>query len=282
MKIVALVMCNSWIYNGGLKTINSLKYFHPEIDVVIYGDKEIDSLKKKYNIDDSLWMSGPCLMMDYLDSNPAPDLLVKIGADCLVLGKLDEIINQNYDVASPRNDSDQVVGDERLNRPDIIRDIPNHEWVNADLICVKNMDFIKKYYEKVMDYNEGRELALKDFGKIYKGDDMSGLNVVFRLGGFKSVILDPKGSNIVYGASGNWCDRSRYRLSDGTVNNWSSWKDIYFDGQNCIMPDGGRGTGSRIVKILHQSGGLYKDKLNFDLFNNEFRKYLTKITNFDK
>ena len=265
-------MCDDGLYSGGLKTKNSIQYFHPKIDVVIYGTSEIERVKKKYEIDDSLWSSAPCIIDDYLELNGKPDLLIKIDADCLVLDSLDEVFNLSYEVASARNDPDQVGDrDERHNRPDIIRDIPNWEWVNAGFVAIRNFDFASRYLQKVLDYKNGVEYALKDYGKVYRGDDMSALNVVFRLGGFKTEILDKLGSGLIYGSSGNWCSGVKY---GETVNNWASWKNI-------ILKDGKPFLGNRKVKVLHQGGGIFRGKLNYDLFNDEFRKYVQKVTQFE-
>ena len=153
MKIVALIVCDDHLYSGGYKTINSLKYFNPEVEVVLYNTKEIERIKSKYKIPPNLWFSAPFFCQDYVENNGRPDILIKLGADCLVLDKIDEIINLNYDVAAARNDSDEIGDrDERHNRPDIIRDIPNHEWINADCVAIKNFNFLKERNQKFLLY----------------------------------------------------------------------------------------------------------------------------------
>jgi hypothetical protein len=270
MKIVALIVCDDHLYSGGYKTINSLKHFNPNIEVALYNTKEIQRVKQKHRIPDNLWFSAPFFCYDYIEKNDKPDILIKLGADCIVLDNIEEILNLNYDAASARNDPDQV-GDryEKHNRPDIIRDIPNHEWVNADFVCIKNFAFLRDWLLLTDDYKEGRRVALNKYGKIYAGDDMSSLNVVFRNYGYNTLILDPKGSDKIYGSSGNW---------SYSISNWDNWKEIYFNGQKSIMPDGGRGTGDRQIKILHQGGGTWNQKLNFNLFNEEFRKHIRLVT----
>lgn len=277
MKIVALIICDENIYSGGYKTINSLKFFHPEIEIALYNSKEIERVKATYNIND-LWFSSPFFCFDYIKNNGAPDLLIKLGGDCLVLGELNEAINSEYDVACARNDPDIGDRDERHNRPDIIRNIPNHEWVNADGVFIKNFNFLNDWLYLTWLYKEGRVLALKDYGKIYKGDDMSSLNVIFRLGNYKTKILDPKGSPIIYGSSGNGKEGPN-GIEDR--NHWATWKTIYFDGNKCIMPSDGR-TGDRVIKILHQGGGFNMQKLDYKLFNPEFKKYIQEITKFNE
>lgn len=282
MKIVALVMCDDHLYWGGKKTINSLKFFHPEIDIALYDSKEINRIKAKYKIPDSLWFSAPCIIDDYLKSHEKPDILIKIGADCLVLDQLNEIYELDFDVASARNDPDEIGDrDERHNRPDIIRDIPNHEWVNADFVVIKNLKFAEDWFDLTMKYKNGEIQALKDFGKVYQGDDMSSLNVVFRTYGYKSLILDPLGSNLIYGSSANnrssnlYCAPSVQQCYNGIFYNWSSWYDVKYNGKKCMLND-------RIVKVLHQGGGTSKSKMNLDLFNSEFREYVKKVTGMDE
>jgi hypothetical protein len=284
MKTVAIIFCEDNFYLGGQKTLNSLKYFHPEFKIVKYGTKEIKELKEKYNCSDIRFIA-PLAMKDTWETEN-PDLLIKFGGDLLVLGVLDEVINLDYDVAAGRNDPDSVTGDERNNRPDLIRDLPNNEWVNADFICVKNKKFLDDYVKLMLDWWEGRGAALKDFGRFYRGDCQSGLNIIFRLGGYKSLILDKFGNGLIYNASGNETggienDKEMTPSSNGNgCNNWRAWKYIFFNGSKCIMPDFSGKIGDRIVKVLHQGGGTWEPKLSWDLFNIEFRKYLEKVTNF--
>jgi hypothetical protein len=268
-KVVVLVICDDGLYFNGEKTINSLKYFHPEFKIIKLSTQEINKFRKELNCD-WLGLIAPNIMKTVWDKEQ-PDLLIKIGADCIVLDTLNEILDSDYDVACGRNDSD-LVGDrdEKHNRPDIIRDIPNHEWVNADLVCIKNYEFLLKYVELTDNYRNGKIAALKDYGKFYKGDDQSSLNVVFRLYGFKSLILDPVDSDLIYGASGNWYIDN---------NSWDSWKYIFFDGKKSIMPNFGLNTKEKIVKVLHACGGTQDGKLNNNLFNPDFRKYLENIIN---
>jgi hypothetical protein len=270
-KVVVLVICDDGLYFNGEKTINSLKYFHPEFKIIKLSTQEINKFRKELNCD-WLGLIAPNIMKAIWDKEQ-PDLLIKIGADCIVLNTLNEILDSDYDVACGRNDSD-LVGDrdEKHNRPDIIRDIPNHEWINADLVCIKNYEFLLKYVELTDNYRNGKIAALKDYGKFYKGDDQCSLNIVFRSYGFKSLILDPIDSDLIYGASGNWYIDN---------NPWDSWKYIYFDGEKCVMPNLGIVCGDRIVKCLHQCGGPRSSKLEWSLFNKEFQEYLKKITNID-
>lgn len=298
MKTVVFVLCQDDVYHGGQKSINSIKYFHPEFKIIRYGTEDINRIKNQYNCPDIRFIYP--LALKEVWENEKPDLLIRLGADCLVLGNLDEVIHSDYDVAAARNDPDCVGNrDESNNRPDRIRDIPNHEWVNADFIAIKNYEFVEQYFQQTLDYWEGRDLCLANqpyhdkYGRLlyrtYKGDCQSSLNVVFKLGGLKTLILDPLGSKLVYGASGNWNgENATGEIPESAKGNgancWPAWKYIYYDEKlnKCILPDKRIGIGDRIVKNLHQGGGYWDTKLGFDLFNSEFRKYLTKITGYGK
>lgn len=284
MKVVVLLICEEDVYQGGLKTLNSISYFHPEFEIVKYGKKEISRLQKELNCQNMLFLTPIAMKEVWHDKKP--DLLIKIGGDLLVLGKLNEVLNSEYCVAAGRNDPDLVTWDESHNRPYGIKDVPNNEWVNADFICVKNEKFIEDYYNVTMEYATGKRFCVPG----HLGDDQHSLNLVFRIYGYKSLILDKRDSGVIYNASGNWSGEDQrkegipevLRKAGLGANTWTSWKYINFNGSECVLPDNGIGCGERVVKVLHQGGGTWEPKLSWELFNPTFREYLFKVTGFDK
>lgn len=277
MKVTAVIVCEDGLYHDGKKTINSLLHYNPDFNVVVLATKEMLYATRKYNLTSIVYITPPTIK-EYIEKCSS-DIILKLGADCLVLGRLDEIITGDFDVASARNDSDFVGNrDERHNRPDIIRDIPNHEWVNADCVAIKNRRFLDDWLEMTLAYNDNKVYSINSNGKKYAGDDQMSLNVVFKLFGYKTKILDPTRSSVVYGSSGNWSGEPM-----SVENHWPSWKNIYLnkDGQ-AIIPDKGYGLGDRVAKILHQGGGFCKEKLSFSMFNNKFAEHLKKITGFNQ
>lgn len=284
MKTVAVLIGDDNTLPWRTKAINSFKFFHPDIKFIHYSNKEIEDIILKYSlkkVDLNYRFVGPLIIKEVWEKEN-PDLLIKIGHDTLTLGRFNEILDKEYDVAAARNDTDLIKNnDERSNRPDIIRDIPNHEWVNADLIAIKSKKFLQEYVDLTLDYAFGKQKALSLFGKNYDGDCQMSLNVIFRLGNYKNLILDKNGSGVIYNASGNWTgenDNDRPACLSWHPNNWKSWKYIYFDGKNCIMPDLGIGCGDRVVKCLHHCGGDLKYKLSWDFFDKNFLPYLRYIT----
>lgn len=285
-KIVAVIVCDNGLYGDAQKTIKSLNYFHPEIKVIRYATEDIKRLKDKFllnNIDNPINFIGPLAMKEVWEKEK-PSLLIKLGADTIILSQLKEALESEYDCASARNDAICVKSDERHNRPDVIRDIPNTEWVNADTIFIRSQQFLNDYVQLTLNYAYGRAKALERFGKIWPGDCQSALNVVFKLGGYKTLILDKFQSGLVYNASGNWTGENnddKPASLEGAINNWAAWKFINLNENNePILPDLGCQEGERKVRILHSGGGYHAHKLAFDLFNPEFQKHLEKITGF--
>lgn len=303
MKIGAVIFADDNTLPWRTKAMNSFKFFHPDIPLFHYSNNERQSIIDKYNLNgipDGVFggvgkFIGPLILKEVWERERL-DLIIKIGNDTLTLGRFNEIFEKEYDVAAGRNDPDSVgSADERHNRPDIIRDIPNDEWVNADLIAIKNKKFLDEYAELVLNYALGRDLCLAnqpyydEYGRllfrIYDGDCQSALNVVFRTRGFSSLILDKNGSGVIYNASGNWTgekDNHRPQCLGGGPNNWKSWKYIHFNGENFIMPDLGAGCGDRIVKCLHHGGGGCKNKLSWEFFNEKTLTLLKRITGAEK
>jgi hypothetical protein len=283
MKTIAVIIADDNTSAWRMKAINSFKFFHPDINLIHYSNEEIKDIIEKYNLEKveiNLRFVGPLILKEVWEKEN-PDLLIKIGNDTLTLGRFDEILNNRYDVAAGRNDTNLINNkDERINRPDEIKEIPNNEWVNADLIAIRNKNFLDEYVNLTLDYAFGRKMAINSFGKTYNGDCQMSLNVIFRNRGYNSLILDKDTSGVIYNASGNWTggEDNRPACLQWHPNNWTSWKYIYFDGQKCIMPDLGIGCGNRVIKCLHHCGGDLKYKLSWDFFNEDFLPYLKKIT----
>jgi hypothetical protein len=79
--------------------IKSFKKFHPDIDLVVFRQKEIDETfgsNPKLNFYNSKASFAKKLYNDY-------DLVVNIDADHLIFDRLDEILIGDYDVAAPAN-----------------------------------------------------------------------------------------------------------------------------------------------------------------------------------
>lgn len=79
--------------------IKSFKKYHPDIDLKVFGQKEIDQVfakNPKLNFYNAKASFAKELYNDY-------DLVVNIDADHIILDRLDEILVGDYDVAAPAN-----------------------------------------------------------------------------------------------------------------------------------------------------------------------------------
>ncbi len=286
MKVIVVILCDDGLYDDGLKTINSLKYYHPEFKIIKLGTKELNNLKIKHNVNDILFL-GPVACKEVWEQEQ-PDLLIKMGADCLVLGKLDEILELQYDIAAPRNDSFYMFNqDESNNRPDLIKNIHHEYWMNCDTVCLKSKSFIDSWYNLTMEYSAQRMFSIKSRGW---SDDQHSLNVCAWTENFNVRVLDNlQNYKNTYGATANWNGEKDFfkdlvpSIQETGVQGWPAWKSIFLDKDgNSKLPASDLGLGERTVKILHHGGGTMKKKLGFDLFNSTYREHLKKITGFNE
>jgi len=101
MKTVFYTIISNSHY-AGCRTdefIESFKHFHPDIDLVVFRQEEIDyhfGRNEHLNFYNCKAYFAKLLYNQY-------DLVVNIDADHLILGKLDSILAADYDVACPAN-----------------------------------------------------------------------------------------------------------------------------------------------------------------------------------
>lgn len=278
MKIVAVTNCDSWLYEnfGCRKLIYSFKYFHPDIPIIWYNEHDTNRIIKK-NPGFDLWSYMPIIIKEVKEKYNA-DLVIKLDADSIVLNRFDEVLEckDETEVFGVRNDGDHIGDrDESANRPQIIRNLPNHLYVNCGFIATSSDSFIDNWYElnKQIIKNNG---SIKSIPLAEQGT----YNILFHCCNYKTKILDPKGGGLFYGASANFdsknnfCAQSIKDTYNGVFYNWSSWKDIKYCDGKFILND-------KVVKILHKTGGSNGviEKLHWDLFSEDILSKLKEITN---
>jgi|ERR1017187_197988 hypothetical protein len=283
MKILAVTNCQECCKKnfGFYKLINSWKYFHPNIEIVNWDDKETERIKRDYKNFDLLSFM-PIVMLEAKQRYNA-DLVIKIDSDSIILDKLTEIIdcNDSTQIFSVRNDGDHIGNkDEKRNRPPTIRDIPNEKYLNCGLIATNSEQFLKEWYK----YNKN---LIEKYGNIENAREVCPMveqgsyNIIAASGKYKVKILDELGNSLLYGASANCpsagnhsCPQSIIDEYGGQCNPWASWKDIEYKNGKFMLY-------GKIVKILHSSGGgsINCKKLSWDRFNEKLIPILKKITN---
>jgi hypothetical protein len=108
--------------------INSFKKFHPDIDFVVFRQDMIDKVFSEKHI--NFYNAKPTFAKLLV---PHYERIVNIDADSIILGKLDEIIEGDYDVGCPTNYNDY----ENMS----LEDITEKQFVQAGLVASSNPKF---------------------------------------------------------------------------------------------------------------------------------------------
>jgi hypothetical protein len=243
---------------GTQKLINSLKYFHPEIPLHVFGTKELD---EEFQRDPwQNWFTiNPVMALRLVDSY---DMLVHFDADSMVTGRLYELLQGDFEVAGVRNNCDRGTAGCFSTPAKVLKKINGelievfkvhpHQYVNAGLVASTS----KKFWKDWVFYN--RMFNAKE----YNSGEQDILNLLFHSSNYKTKIIDAIETEVYYGISNSY----------GTNHHWESWKEIVLS-ENRLFLNG------KQIKILHHAGGHGAiPKLNFDLFTPEVSEFLTKIT----
>jgi len=130
MKVVFFTLVSDDYYYlcGTPQFINSFKWFHPDIDLVVFRQDMVDKVFKKKDI--NFYMAKPTFAKLL---TPHYDLVVNIDADSIILGRLDEILKGDYDIGGVMNLNDYE------NRT--IENVSEEMYLNAGLIASTNKKF---------------------------------------------------------------------------------------------------------------------------------------------
>ena len=108
--------------------INSFKRFHPDIDLVVFRQDMVDRVFKERGVN---FFNAKPTFAKLL--TPWYDLIVNIDADCIVCGRLDAILAQDYDFGTAWNFNDYE------NRH--IEEITDEMYLQAGLVASRDKKF---------------------------------------------------------------------------------------------------------------------------------------------
>jgi hypothetical protein len=114
---------------GTPKMINSFKRFHPDIDLVVFRQDVIDFMFERYGFLN--WLNAKPTFAKLLADKY--DLVVNIDADSVILGRLDEVLKQDYEVGVAWNYNDYE------NRS--VENVTEKMFVNAGLVASRRKEF---------------------------------------------------------------------------------------------------------------------------------------------
>ncbi len=219
---------------------NSLKKFHPDIPLRLYGDKEISSYKDRA----FFYRATPIIARELFEEGY--ELVIKLDADQIIMGDLNYILNvDDYEVGTVLN----------INRVDPARygfvstyNIPPNKYMNCGFVAMRSKRFVDHWY---------RLCHSPLFDTLqYKEQDL--LNILYHYGDYRVKCFD---------------DYDR-------VNQYYAWHGLVFKGEEnkaklvngkVILPRGKDGYPDRdiTVKAWHTAGGGNEPKLAYRLFFNE-------------
>ena len=126
--------------------INSFKKFHPDIDLVVFRQDMIDKVFSETGV--NFYNAKPTFAKLLV---PYYELIVNIDADSIVLGGLDEILKDDYDIGAPTNFNDY----ENMS----IENVTEEMFLNAGLVASRSPSFwnIWEGYNKDADHFVAKE-----------------------------------------------------------------------------------------------------------------------------
>lgn len=113
---------------GTYKMITSFKRFHPDIDLVVFRQADVDKIFKEKDL--NFYNAKPTLAKLLTDKY---DLVVNIDADSVVTGRLEAILADDYEVGSVLNLNDY--------ENTSVGDVSEKMYLNAGLIASRNPKF---------------------------------------------------------------------------------------------------------------------------------------------
>lgn len=265
---------------GVQKLVKSVKYFHPNIEHVIFNTKMTKKAYEEYPWLSPVWMMPPtCIPFaeDY-------DMVIHLDADSIVTGPLNELFESESDVIGVRNNnsfnksgSHNGITISHLEPFGDGSPLPVQDFINAGLVGVNR----KEFWYDWLNLNKESERIKREVNPCAHGigDENDTLNQLFHWKKYNSQIIDPIGSNISYGLCNMW--------GNDPNNHWKSWDQIYVKDDRLYIDDPVTGD-PMWIKVMHRAGGGLGNELNKryggfhnwleSVVSNETLEYIKKIT----
>lgn len=131
MKTVFYTIVNDRYYRKGIgldKMVNSFKYFHPDIDLIVFKQNTIDKVFKEKGIN---FYNAKPTFAKLLTSQY--DLIVNVDADHVFLARCQKILDGNYDIGGPWNLNDY----ENMT----VENITKEQYIQGGMVASTNKKF---------------------------------------------------------------------------------------------------------------------------------------------
>lgn len=240
-KTIAFTIADSNNRQYAKMMINSLHKFHPDLEVKIYGDKEIAKYKEKYP--NFFYMATPIIANELLQKY---DTVVKLDADQIITGDLDFVLtSEGWDVGTVYNGNPT---DFKTYGPITIQGVDPSEYFNAGFVALRNKEFVQHW----LDLCNSRY-----FGRLqYREQDL--LNIMCHYGEYKVKCFD------------DYDPFYNYRAWHG-LRSKGEWLRVELKDNKLILPasENNYPDQDTEIKVLHWAGGNLPNKMNYRLFFNE-------------
>lgn len=115
--------------------VNSFRYFHPDLDLIVFRQDMVDKIFEKTGV--NFYNAKPTFAKLLTEKY---DLVVNIDADTIILGRLDEVLKEDYDVGAAWNFNDYENAS--------FDDITAKMYLQAGLVASRNKRFWDVWEEK--------------------------------------------------------------------------------------------------------------------------------------
>lgn len=238
---------DDWKIKCAIPLRKSFKKFHKNLPFIIFQSNQVNNIFDT-NPNRNIRFSKPLLGKQLTDKYKK---IILLDADQLIVGPLDELIEDNSDLAGVRSNDDggMSIPCWAFETPKI----PWQKYLNCGLCSVKNhnaFDLWDKLNRTITPYMKDAEQGT--------------WNELFYSKQFTTTLLDPVNSSVIY----------------GTAANSHHWNRLYIDDKERIILNL---TGiPKHVKILHRAGvgriGSPDDKFRRNMFSKEIANYLDRLT----
>jgi hypothetical protein len=200
------------------RMLKTLHHFHPNLTEEIFREVQPNPI--------------PFLDLAYYDYIVSDKYthITHIDADVLIVDKIDELFDENYDAIAGRNNSDDITTNFPVRVT--VDNIDPILYVNAGIHTISST-FCKEWYG----------LCLIGMDKyICKDQDL--FNILFYSSRYKTKLLDPIDSNVYWGTS----------FLDSKITFRDGWKNIIVVGDHLEL-------NNKRIKMMHFAGGGIKPPL---------------------
>lgn len=218
----------------------SFRKFHPNDELILFGDKEIKDMNDKY----VFYRATPVFTKKLMRQGYTE--VCKIDADSIITGNLDSIWDGDYDVAVVNNSNPK----EMESYPVTVWDISPLAYVNCGFVVMKNPRFVEHW----------NKLCFQQHFLNYQFREQDLLNIMVHYGDYEVKKLDEEDS--FYGLASK-----------------QYWLNIEVRGDDLVLPKGSEWPDrDKYIKVIHYAGGEAADKMNYRIhFREPVIKWLDKL-----